>query len=111
MVFISAAYLFNNVHVYMYIFAYLSEWFLVWCNHVLYLRVEISECFYSSEAADLCNINCDILVPSDFNIYHFHCWCNLSELTSAFFFNIRSNSLKMFYYYVFLPEIESHLLL
>lgn len=69
----------------MYIFAYLSEWFLVWCNHVLYLRVEISECFYSSEAADLCNINCDILVPSDFNIYHFHCWCNLSELTSAFF--------------------------
>lgn len=102
MIFISVSYIYSTMYMYLYFDNFLlSEWFLVWCFVCESWNIRMLTCFYSSEAANLCNQDYIQIVTVWF-IYPFYCRCNLSELTSAFY-NICSNSLKVFY--VFLPEI------
>lgn len=101
MIFISVSYIYSTMYMYLYFDNFLlSEWFLVWCFVCESWNIRMLTCFYSSEAANLCNQDYIQIVTVWF-IYPFYCRCNLSELTSAFY-NICSNSLKVF---VFLPEI------
>lgn len=98
-------YLFN-MYMYLYFDNFLlSEWFLVWCFVCESWNIRMLTCFYSSEAANLCNQDYIQIVTVWF-IYPFYCRCNLSELTSAFY-NICSNSLKVFMF--FYQKFESHL--
>lgn len=84
MIFISVSYIYSTMYMYLYFDNFLlSEWFLVWCFVCESWNIRMLTCFYSSEAANLCNQDYIQIVTVWF-IYPFYCRCNLSELTSAF---------------------------